>query len=239
MVERSYGGLFAVTSPFGLEQLPQLEHRRPAHFVSPRARLSASPAARWDSRHAVKEAFNDLLIEEEDYKTLRDSIDTNDAFDAMGLAARLEKHDLLEFRRLASHLYGKAAKWDRSISLAKEDKLFKDAITTAAVSNSTDVAEELLRYFSDIGSRECFVALLFAAFDLIRPDVAEELSWRHSFHDTYMPYRLQVERSRADQIASLAKKLEELSSKTVAKEEEENSQPMLGLMPQTLALGYY
>jgi clathrin heavy chain len=33
------------------------------------------------------------LIEEEDYKTLRDSIDTNDAFDSMGLAARLEKHD--------------------------------------------------------------------------------------------------------------------------------------------------
>lgn len=48
---------------------------------------------------AVNEAFNDLLIEEEDYKTLRDSIDTNDAFDSMGLAARLEKHDLLEFRR--------------------------------------------------------------------------------------------------------------------------------------------
>lgn len=50
---------------------------------------------------AVNEAFNDLLIEEEDYKTLRDSIDTNDAFDSAALAARLEKHELLEFRRRA------------------------------------------------------------------------------------------------------------------------------------------
>ncbi|POY74006.1 hypothetical protein BMF94_2817 [Rhodotorula taiwanensis] len=187
---------------------------------------------------AVNEAFNDLLIEEEDYKTLRDSIDTNDAFDSMGLAGRLEKHDLLEFRRLAAHLYTKNSKWDRSIALSKEDKLFKDAITTAAVSNSTEVAEELLRYFSDIGSRECFVALLFAAFDLIRADVAEELSWRHSFHDVYMPYRLQVERSRNDSLAALTKKLEDLSSRTVQKEEQENSAPILGLGQNTLAIGW-
>ncbi|BGP23725.1 Clathrin heavy chain [Rhodotorula toruloides] len=183
---------------------------------------------------AVNEAFNDLLIEEEDYKTLRDSIDTNDAFDAMGLAARLEKHDLLEFRRLASHLYSKAGKWDRSISLSKEDKLFKDAITTAAVSNSTDVAEELLRYFSDIGSRECFVALLFASFDLIRPDVVEELSWRHGFHDVSTPYRLQVDRLRSEQLASLAKKLEEMSARQGQKEEEDAAP--FSLAPQTLAL---
>lgn len=54
---------------------------------------------------AVNDAYNDLLIEEEDYKTLRDSIDSFDNFDSISLAKRLEKHDLLEFRRLASHLY--------------------------------------------------------------------------------------------------------------------------------------
>lgn len=48
---------------------------------------------------AVNESYNDLLIEEEDYKTLRDSTDAQDAFDALSLAARLEKHELLEFRR--------------------------------------------------------------------------------------------------------------------------------------------
>lgn len=135
-------------------------------------------------------------------------------------------------------MYTKNSKWDRSISLSKEDKLFKDAISTAAISNSTEVAEELLRYFSDIGSRECFVALLFAAFDLIRADVAEELSWRHGFHDVYMPYRLQVERLRNDSLAALAKKMEDLSTRTVQKEEQENSAPILGLGQNTLAIGW-
>jgi clathrin heavy chain len=54
---------------------------------------------------AVNDAYNDLLIEEEDYKTLRDSIDSFDNFNNIGLAKRLEKHELLEFRRLAVHLY--------------------------------------------------------------------------------------------------------------------------------------
>ena len=65
---------------------------------------------------AVNESYNELLIEEEDYKTLRDSTDTNDAFDSMALASRLEKHDLLEFRRLAAHLYKKNSKWDRTLT---------------------------------------------------------------------------------------------------------------------------
>lgn len=54
---------------------------------------------------AVNDAYNDLLIEEEDYKTLRDSIDSFDNFNNISLAQRLEKHELLEFRRLAAHLY--------------------------------------------------------------------------------------------------------------------------------------
>lgn len=52
---------------------------------------------------SINESYNELLIEDEDYKTLRDSTDSQDAFDLLGLAARLEKHDLLEFRRRAFH----------------------------------------------------------------------------------------------------------------------------------------
>lgn len=46
-----------------------------------------------------------MLIEEEDYKTLRDSVDSFDNFDNISLAKQLERHELLEFRRLAAHLY--------------------------------------------------------------------------------------------------------------------------------------
>ena len=54
---------------------------------------------------AVNDAYNGLLIEEEDYNTLRDSIDSFDNFNNVVLAQQLEKHELLEFRRLAAHLY--------------------------------------------------------------------------------------------------------------------------------------
>ncbi|GAA6060259.1 hypothetical protein JCM10212_003959, partial [Sporobolomyces blumeae] len=186
---------------------------------------------------AVNESYNELLIEEEDYKTLRDSTDTNDAFDSMALASRLEKHDLLEFRRLAAHLYKKNSKWDLSISLSKQDKLFKDAIETAATSGSNEVAEELLNYFVDIGSKECYTATLFVCYDLIRPDVAQYLSWKAGLNDFTMPYLLSVERLRTEQMASLAKQLKDLSTRTVQKEEQEASQPIL-MGSNQLMLGY-
>lgn len=53
----------------------------------------------------VNEAYNDLLIEEEDHVTLRSSLETYDQYDAVKLAKRLENHELLEFRRIAALLY--------------------------------------------------------------------------------------------------------------------------------------
>jgi clathrin heavy chain len=151
----------------------------------------------------VNEAYNSLLVEEEDYKTLRDSIDSFDNFDTIALAKTLESHELLEFRRLAAHLYKKNAKWEESIQLSKHDKLFKDAIITAATSGSTEVAEDLLGYFVDIGNKECFAATLFVCFDLLRPDIVAELSWQHGLNDFYMPYKIQVQRSSADKVCHL------------------------------------
>lgn len=149
---------------------------------------------------AVNDAYNDLLIEEEDYKTLRDSIDSFENFDNIALARRLERHELLEFRRLAAHLYKKNGKWDESIALSKQDKLYKDAMVTAATSNSTEVAEEILSYFVDIGNKECFAATLFICFDLLRADIVEELSWLNGLNDFYMPFKIQVQRSQVEKV---------------------------------------
>jgi clathrin heavy chain len=71
---------------------------------------------------------------------------------------------------------------------------------TAAVSGSTEVAEELISYFVDIGNKECFAALLFVCFDLLRSDVVEELSWQHGLNDFYMPYKIQVQRSLVEKV---------------------------------------
>jgi clathrin heavy chain len=105
---------------------------------------------------------------------------------------------------LAAHLYKKNGRWEESISLSKQDKLYKDAMITAAVSASTEVAEELLSYFVDIGNKECFAALLYICFDLLRSDVVEELSWQHGLNDFYMPYKIQVQRSLVEKVSTIS-----------------------------------
>lgn len=74
---------------------------------------------------AINEALNSLLIEEEDYTGLRTSIDAFDHFDNIALAQSLEKHDLIEFRRIAAYLYKGNNRWKQSVELCKKDKLFK------------------------------------------------------------------------------------------------------------------
>lgn len=74
---------------------------------------------------AINEALNSLLIEEEDYQGLRTSIDAFDHFDNISLAQSLEKHELIEFRRIAAYLYKGNNRWKQSVELCKKDKLFK------------------------------------------------------------------------------------------------------------------
>lgn len=57
---------------------------------------------------------------------------------------------LVFFRQIAASIYRKQKRWSQSIALSKQDRLFKDAIETAAVSGKEDVVEELLRYVSNI-----------------------------------------------------------------------------------------
>lgn len=103
------------------------------------------------NKRAVNDAINDLLIEEEDYKQLRDSAENFDNYEAVNLAQRLEKHDLVFFRQIAASIYRKNKRWDKSIQLSKQDKLYKDAIETAAMSGKPEVVDELLRYVSPPG----------------------------------------------------------------------------------------
>ena len=51
----------------------------------------------------------------------------------------------------------------------------QDAMETTAQSENRELAEELLRFFVEGGEKECFAALLFTCYDLIKPDVALEV----------------------------------------------------------------
>jgi len=157
---------------------------------------------------AVNEALNELYVEEEDYEALRSSITNYDAFDPVALAQSLEKHPLLEFRRIAAFLYKKNARWAQSVELSKKDKLFRDAIETAAESKKTEVAEGLLEYFVSEGRKECFAAALYTCYDVIRPDVALELAWRHKLIDFAFPFLIQTVREYTTKVDELVKEAE-------------------------------
>lgn len=180
------------------------------------------------NKREVNNAINDLLIEEEDYKTLRDSVENYDNYDPVDLAQRLEKHDLVFFRQIAANIYRKNKRWDKSIALSKQDKLFKDAIETAAISGKPEVVEELLRYFVDIGSRECYVGMLYACYDLIRPDIVLEVSWRNGLTDFTMPYMINFLSQQAATIEMLKKDNEERKAKEKTQQKDEENAPILG-----------
>ncbi|KAH6666626.1 hypothetical protein B0J14DRAFT_705122 [Halenospora varia] len=180
------------------------------------------------NKKTVNSAINDLLIEEEDYKTLRDSVENYDNYDPVELAQRLERHDLVFFRQIAANIYRKNKRWEKSIALSKQDKLFKDAIETAAMSGKSDVVEELLRYFVDIGSRECYVGMLYACYDLIPIHVVMEISWRHGLTDFTMPFMINYLAQQSSTIETLKKDNEERKLREKSQETDESNTPILG-----------
>eukprot|EP00736_Rhodelphis_marinus_P012217 Rmarinus@m.21906 len=192
---------------------------------------------------AVNDALNELYYEEEDYTSLRKSIDNFDNFDQIGLAQKLEKSELLEFRRIAAYVFKKNQRWAQSMELSKSDKLYKDAMETAAHSQKPELAEELLRYFVDAQNRECFAATLYTCYDLIQPDVALECAWLHGYTDFAMPYLIQVLREYTTRVAKLEEERKELSAAADKTEEVQhapidlNMYPMLPAGPSGMSMG--
>lgn len=158
---------------------------------------------------AVNEAVNELCIAEEDHKALRASISDHTQFDVYALAQQLEKHDLLEFRRVAVLLYQKHERWDKALELAKKDELWQDAMDTAAAAKQPTLTQSLLRFFVDQGLDQCFSAMLFACHDSIAPDVVLELAWKHNLTNFAMPYMIQTFQQYHQRMAAVEKKLEE------------------------------
>jgi clathrin heavy chain len=166
-----------------------------------------------DNSQGVNEALNALYIEDGDYEALRHSIDSFDLFDGISLARSLERHECLEFRRIASYLYRRASRWTEAIDLSKIDKLYGDCIETASQSRSPDVVEPLLRWFVSEELFECFGAATFVCYDLVSSDLILELAWRNKCIDFAMPYLIQSMREQNAAIAKINAQLEEMGGK--------------------------
>lgn len=183
---------------------------------------------------AVNHAYNDLLIEMEDYQSLQDSIENYDHFDAIALARRLEKHSLLEFRRIAAYIYRKNKRWTQSIELSKQDRFYKDAIITARDSDQTTIAEDLMKYFVEIGNYECFAAILYTCYHLLRNDLVMEISWRKGLQDYAYPYFINFQCEMFSKVLNLEKDLKDRQA--VKSEEESASTIGAGILGNTLML---
>eukprot|EP00929_Paragymnodinium_shiwhaense_P056354 TRINITY_DN2820_c0_g1_i2.p1 TRINITY_DN2820_c0_g1~~TRINITY_DN2820_c0_g1_i2.p1 ORF type:complete len:1724 (-),score=606.43 TRINITY_DN2820_c0_g1_i2:339-5510(-) len=186
---------------------------------------------------AVNEAINEVYAESEQYEELRQSIDDFENFDQIAFAQKLEKHELMEMRRIAALVYKKNKRYKQSIELSKADAVYKDCMETARDSGNMELAESLLRFFVDNDSKECFAACLYTCYDLIHADVALELAWRKGMLDYSMPYLIQVLREYTGRIDALDKK----TTKREEAEEKEKSaandfQPDY-LMPPMMGMG--
>jgi len=207
---------------------PRMDHTRAVNFfIKAKHLMLVKPYLRSVQNHnnkAINEALNNLIIEEEDYNGLRASIDAFDNFDNIQLAQTMEKHELIEFRRIAAYLYKGNNRWKQSVELCKKDHLYKDAMAFACDSRDSEVAEGLLQWFLEINKTECFAATLFMCYDLLKPDVVLELAWRHNLIDFAMPYMIQVMKEYLNKVDKLAE--------TSAKREEEKDtpeQPIMGV----------
>merc|ERR1712130_329006 len=200
-----------------IELSPKLDHKRVVQTIRLSRQLPLIQTyllhVQRDNIAVVNEAVNELFVQEENFNQLRESIADYDAFDQIALAQQLQKHELLEFRRIAAHLYRTNKRWTTSITLSKQDGLWQDAMETAALSEDKALAEELLRFFvenikKDSCPKSCFAACLFTCFELIRPDVVLELAWRYGLIEYCMPFMVQTFRTFNDKLDSLYQKIE-------------------------------
>ena len=82
--------------------------------------------------------------------------------------------------------------------------------------------------FVDIGSRECYVGMLYACYDLLPLHVVMEISWRHNLNDFTMPFMISYMGQQASTIETLKKDNEERKARETSQQKEEDNTPILG-----------
>jgi len=154
----------------------------------------------------VNDALYELYVLEEDHEALAAAVVEYTNFDSIEMAQQCEKHGLLQFRRIGAMLYKRAKKWAQSIALSKQDKVWDEAIDTAAESADAALAEDLLAFFVSEKLNACFSACLYTCYPLLRADVVLELAWRNNLTDFSMPFLIQTMREMHGKLEGLIEK---------------------------------
>ena len=82
--------------------------------------------------------------------------------------------------------------------------------------------------FVDIGSRECYVGMLYACYDLIPMHVVMEVSWRHGLNDYTMPFMISYMSQQSATIEQLRKDNEERKTREASLKKDDDNTPILG-----------
>jgi clathrin heavy chain len=90
------------------------------------------------------------------------------------------------------------------------------------------MTDSVCEKFVDIGNRECYVGMLYACYDLIRPDVILELSWRHGLNDFTMPYLINLLSNQTRELATLKADNEARKAREKEQEKVDDNTPILG-----------
>lgn len=67
----------------------------------------------------------------------------------------------------------------------------KDAMDYAAESRQSEIVEDLMKFFLNEELNDCFSALLYKCYDLLRPYIVLELAWRYNIVNYAMPFMIQ------------------------------------------------
>jgi clathrin heavy chain len=70
--------------------------------------------------------------------------------------------------------------------------------------------------------------MLYACYDLIRPDVILEISWRYGLNDFTMPYMINMLAQQTAAVELLTKDNEERKAREASQRKEEDNTPILG-----------
>jgi clathrin heavy chain len=144
------------------------------------------------------------------FHPLPPGIEDFDAIDQIAVAQQLERHELLEMRRIAALLYSKNKRYKQAIDLSKQDKIYQDAMQTARDSGNTELCQDLVKFFiEDKSDKECFTACLYTCYDLLKPDFVMELAWKNNMMDAAMPFLIQAVKEFTGKIETLTKKEKE------------------------------
>ncbi|KJP87226.1 hypothetical protein AK88_03143 [Plasmodium fragile] len=159
---------------------------------------------------AVNETLNEIYLQNDDYISLRNSIDEYDNFNQTNLINKLENHKLSEMRRIAALLYKKNKKYKEAINLSKKEEQYKDAIEIARVSKNNSYVEDLINFFIEIKNKEALCACLIVCYDILKPDYILEIVWTSGYKDQAMLYFIQVISDYTNQIDTMKKQIEDM-----------------------------